>query len=816
MDKINFHNTLFADLVLPVYLNKLFTYRVPIDFNNSIAVGKRVLVQFGKSQRIYTAIVWHIHNNPPKKYEAKYILDILDDNALLSKPYIMFWEWIASYYCCQLSDILSQLVPAGLRLESNAFAEAIEEPEINTYKLSTKEFSIYDHLLGNKANKISQLEKKFGSNIRPTLQKLQNLGLITVYQKLIEKYQPKKVKNIKLSDGAKNNLENIISQLEKRAYKQLEALLIFLQYTDNEIEKKELLSHPKVSNAAVSDLIKKKILIEKEIKSDRIQINNQENVPFIDLNQEQQKAYDTLAAERKTSLVLGPANSGKTYVFLKLIAEELKKDKQCLYLIPEIALTVQMVQRMEAFFGSKVLIYHSRYGNAERTEIWKKASLGESCLIVGPRSALFIPMKNPSMIVVDESHENTYKQSDPAPRYNAADAAIVLGNKLNIPVYLSSATPSLESYHNAKTSKFGLVELHHRYLNSPLPKIETINTTLERKSKRMKGIFSVPLIEEIELALNKGEQIILFQNRKGFVPRLQCNNCGFCIQCQNCDIGLTYYKKEELLKCHYCGFKTAYSPICPACGYNELKEYGYGTEKIEEEFKEIFPSVSVKLFDVASINSQAKYKKTLADFENGKIKVLIGTQLLSKGLDFENVGLVGIMDADSLIHFPGFRSTERAFQLMVQVSGRAGRRQSKGKVFIQTAQPHLPLFEQIAKHDFKAFAMEELTARHEFSYPPFKKVIEFIIKDKNYQKANTAAIIIKSSMKDFFGDRVLGPEQAPIARVQEYWIFHYFIKLDNKSQEINKAKDFLKKCRNYIIEDKQFKNTKVIIDVDPL
>jgi primosomal protein N' (replication factor Y) len=846
--------TLFVDVILPLALPQRYTYRVPFDLNEQIEIGKRVVVQLGR-RKLYTAIVHSIHQSPPKAYEAKYIETIVDLNPIVNQIQITFWEWMATYYMCTLGEVMNASLPSGLKLSSEtkillnptykqqdeAIRECLER------ELNDKEFVLVEALLLKEVVSIQEAAEIVGiKTVYPILKLLLEKNILLIEEELKDRFKPKTEIYVRLTQHAANeeNLRLIFDKLEKKAFKQLQLLMAFIKLseryssTPHEVKKSDLLQDVSLSTTVLNELIKKNILETYLHTIDRLGSFVSEG-KTVQLSEPQQSAEIQILKEfesKEVVLLHGITSSGKTEIYIKLIEEQIKKGKQVLFLLPEIALTTQIINRIRKFFGELVGVYHSKFNENERVEVWNKVLAKEANkqdltganpsaveqtklsfkhqIIIGARSALFLPFTNLGLIVVDEEHDTSYKQYDPAPRYNARDAAIVLAKLHRAKTLLGSATPAIETYYNAQQNKFGYVQLNERFGGVQLPEICIADVKEAKKKKLMKSHFTPLLLESIGLALEQKEQVILFQNRRGFAPMLECNSCAWVPQCTQCDVSLTYHKNVNLLKCHYCGYSTQLPKKCEACGSSELFTKGFGTEKIEEELAIFFPEAKIARMDLDTTRSKYAYQHLLQSFEERNIDILVGTQMVTKGLDFDNVSLVGVLNADTMLHFPDFRSFERSYQLMAQVSGRAGRNAKRGKVIIQTYSPGHQVIQTVLDNDWKNFYDAQLHERNKYNYPPFHRLIRLILKHKDVNILNNAAMDLADSLRLKFANRVLGPEFPAVSRVRNYYLKNILIKLD-KDISIAKSKQSLAEMLFELKQISEYKSLVILTDVDP-
>jgi len=784
--------------------------------------GIRVAVPFGK-RKIYTALVLKIHNSAPLAYEAKSIHQILDDAPVVTQKQLQHWQWISKYYMCSLGEVMRAAMPNAFILESETTIVKNESVTINDTELQDDEFLIYEALQYQSSLKIQDVEAILDKKrVLPVVNSLVEKGVLQLQEELYEKYQPKLVRYIKLREAHTSEaaLQMLMEQL-KRAKKQRELILTLFTLEASEkrpVKVSELKEKSGVSSAVIKALIDKEILEDYHITTDRTQFKGEADAKDKTLNTAQSEALQNIKMsfeDKPVVLLHGVTSSGKTEIYVKLIQEQLQSGKQVLYLLPEIALTAQLVARMQAYFGDTVAVFHSRYTSNERVEVWTNVlKHAESAqLIIGARSSLLLPFKNLGLIIVDEEHEQSYKQFDPAPRYHARDAAIVLANLFNAKTLLGSATPSLESYYNAQKGKYGLVELNTRYNNVLMPDIELVDLADKYKRKRMKGHFSDRLIEEMTETLSEGFQIILFQNRRGFSPIVECTTCGHSPQCPNCDVSLTYHQYRNQLRCHYCGYNTAMPTNCEACGNPTLDTKGFGTEQVEEEVKVLFPDAQVARMDLDTTRGKYGFEKLITRFENREIDILVGTQMLTKGLDFRFVKLVGIMNADNLLNFPDFRAHERSYQLMAQVSGRAGRTDLRGKVLIQSYNPHHTILQQVSVNAYEKMYAEQLNDRHNYKYPPIYRLIKITLKHKDYNRVNTASEWYAKSLRQIFTSHILGPEFPPVARIRNLYNKNILVKIPQQ-QSLDKTKEAISKIHNSFLSIKDFRSVRVVLNVD--
>lgn len=824
--------TLFVDVILPLPVPGLFTYRVPFDLNDQVEKWKRVVVQFGK-KKIYTAIVVNVHEIPPNNYSVKYILSILDQHPVMNSIQYEFWNWMSSYYMCEPGEVMNVAIPSALKLASETSIVLNPTYKLDTDILNEKEFLIVEALDIHKKLTLTEIENIVEQKkIIPIIKGLIEKNIVVVEEELKERYKPKKETFIKIAKEyqKEEKLQEVFSQLEKRAFRQLEVLMTIIslsnfgQQKQIEVKQTELTKNPNFTIGIINGLKKKGILEVYSKITSRLEESLATYLPEdIELSEDQKTTFDKIQntfEENKVTLLHGVTSSGKTEIYIKLIQQALDKGKQVLYLLPEIALTTQIINRLRKYFGSKVGVYHSKYNENERVEIWNSVLQNDVKksnyqIILGPRSALFLPYENLGLIIVDEEHDYSYKQFDPAPRYNARDAAVYLGILHKANVLLGSATPSIESYYNTKIGKYALVDLTQRYGDIQMPEILVADVKKETRQKTMKSHFSSFLINHIAEVLQEKKQVILFQNRRGFSLRLECETCNWMPECKNCDVTLIYHKQINLLKCHYCGYSRKVPERCDSCGSTHIQMKGFGTEKVEDELEIFFPDARIRRMDLDTTRSKHAYQTIINDFEEGRIDILVGTQMVTKGLDFDNVSVVGILNADNMIHFPDFRSYERSFQLMAQVSGRAGRKNKRGKVIIQSWNPYHSVIRDVIDHDYQSMYNSQILERRNFKYPPFYRLISIHLKHKDSRLLNEAAIDFAIMLRDKLGKRVLGPEYPLIARIKNLYIKNVLIKLEKDEHLITYKKEIISVIDTFK-QESTHKSVRIIIDVDPV
>lgn len=812
----------FIEVILPLSLAKTFTYRISEAEFHFIKKGMRVAVPFGKS-KIYTALVLDVHENAPTLYEAKEIHQILDEVPIATEIQIKHWLWVANYYMCGIGDVYRGAFPSGLLLESETIISHKPDVVVNDSELSDDEFLIYEALHHQSSLKIQEITSILNKkNILPILQKLIAKDIIFLDEEIKETYKPKLVRYVKLHSKyeSDNGLAELLEVL-KSANKQKEIVLTYFQLNASEkkpITVKKLTEVSNVTAAVVKALVEKEIFEEYYLQHDRVTFNGEVSDKELQLSEAQENAFSGIKnsfLEKEVCLLHGVTSSGKTEIYIKLIEEYLQTGKQVLYLLPEIALTTQLVSRLRFHFGDKVAVFHSKYSNNERVEVWKQTleNSPKAQIVIGARSALFLPFNDLGLLIVDEEHEQTFKQTDPAPRYHARDAAIVLANFHKAKVLLGSATPSIETYFNAQNDKYGLVTLSERYKNVRLPEVLLVDLKDKHFRKKMTGHFSDLLIEEIAESMSLGEQVILFQNRRGYSPIIECLTCGHVPHCQQCDVSLTYHKHKNQLRCHYCGYSIAKPTNCHNCSSIDLTTKGFGTEQIEQELASLFPKAKTARMDQDTTRGKFGFEKIIDTFKNREIDILVGTQMLAKGLDFDNVGLVGIMNADNMLHHPDFRAFERSFQMMTQVAGRAGRSEKQGKVVIQTYNPNHNTIQQVTNHNYIGMYKEQLYDRQIYRYPPYFRIIKLTLKHKDFDKLKEGAMWLYQVLSQNLGMPVLGPEEPAISRIRNEYIRTILIKIPH-NLHLGNTKKTIQKMLNSFEAVAQYRAIKVVVNVD--
>lgn len=811
----------FIEVILPLALPKPFTYSVTEAEYGFLKPGMRVAVPFGRN-KIYTGLVISLHQNPPQLYEAKEIHQILDETPLVTEIQLAHWQWVANYYMCSIGEVYRSAMPSGFLLESETIITQHKDFNAETSELTDDEYLVYEALQKQSALKVQEvtaiLNKK---TIIPVINRLIAKNAVALQEEMSEKYKPKTIRYIRLPEEfmREEQLAELM-ELLSRAQKQREAVLQYFQLQASEkkpITVKKLIDAG-ITSAVIKSLIDKGIFEEYFLEEDRVKFEGNDDSGF-SLSLKQKQAFDEIQksfGQKDVTLFHGITSSGKTEIYIKLIEEYINTGKQVLYLLPEIALTTQLVFRLTAYFGNDVAVFHSKYTNNERVETWNQvlAESEKAKIVIGARSALFLPFQNLGLIIIDEEHEPTFKQQDPAPRYHARDAAIVLANAHKAKVVLGSATPSIETYYNASGGKYGYVELKERYGNVMPPEIVLIDLKDKYKRKQMTGHFSDLMIETIAETLSKGKQVILFQNRRGYSPWVECLTCGHVPQCPQCDVSLTYYKYKNQLRCHYCGHHIAKPTHCHQCHSTDLDTKGFGTEQIELELKSLFPDKQSWRMDQDTTRGKHGYEKIIDSFKNREVDILVGTQMLAKGLHFDNVALVGIMNADNMLYQPDFRAFERAYQMMVQVSGRAGRKDERGKVLIQTYNPLHNIIRQVTDSDYEGMYKEQLYERHNFKYPPFYRLVRISLRHKDYEKVKDAAQWLYNVLTQQLGVTVLGPEEPGINRIRNEYIRTIMIKIP-QGAALGGTKKAIEKILGSFDAVPQYRSVRVTLNADP-
>ena len=812
-------NRKYASVLIPLAIPKVYDYSIPTDLEDQAAFGIRVEVSI--KNKLYSGLIVELHENVPAGYKTKDIISILDTTAIITDRQYKFWKWIAMYYCCTLGEVMNVALPSGLKLSSETKIILSQYGIDQMHDLTDDEYlvaealSIQEELPLYLVQEI--LQKK---TVYPTIRSLMDKNILMIKEELKTGFKPKLDDFIKLEKTYYENGLTAALELTTRSEKQTRAILAFSALAKelrDEIPKKLLYKSADVNSTDIKKLVEKGIFTIVKREGSRIKKYTEKLEGMPDFSEEQQRAYEEILTSFKSKdqvLLHGVTGSGKTWIFMKLIQDMIRKKKQVLYLLPEIGLTTQIIERLQAVFGDKVAVYHSRLNNHERVEIWKKAN-GAIPVLLGARSSLFLPFKNLGLIIVDEEHDTSFKQADPAPRYNARDASIVLSSLSGAKVVLGTATPSLESYHNVQLGKYDLVRMEKRFGNVELPQTQIVDLKKAYHKKLMKSVFSTVLLEEIAGALSKEEQVLIFQNRRGYAPTMKCQVCNWHAECTNCDVKLTVHKFFNQLRCHYCGKKSKLPVECPRCGSKDVSQLGFGTEKIEDELRLLLPGAKIKRMDYDTTKTKTDFQRIIREFADGEIDILVGTQMVTKGLDFDNISLVGVLNADKIINFPDFRAHERAFQLFTQVSGRAGRKNKQGKVIIQTFDPSHPVITDTINNDFDRFVRREIQERKKFIYPPFFKLIYIHVKHKNPKTVHSGAQILTDMLEQKLGKRVLGPTEPGIARVRGFYLRDITVKAEKNNKKLNEIKAIILEAKSNMRQSDGYKSLRINIDVDP-
>ena len=827
--------TFFVDVILPLPLEARFTYRVPQVMNGRIAFGMRVIVPFGNS-KLYAAVVERVHEEAPKQFTVKYVLDVIDEQPVVSEAQYRLWQWMADYYMCTIGEVMAASLPSALRLASETKVKIHPEFDGDVSVLTPYEMNVVELLVHRETMTVAEVGKTLQvAKVMPIIKSLVDKRVVITDEEIRNPYKPKKETVISLASPF-NQEPAFMELLDKLNAKtntaqQADTLLAFMMLTrdgnryhfDAAVAKSELVKSENISQSSLQTLLKKGILKSEERVVSRLVDFSTDSVAEVSLSEPQERAYQEIKQRFEqfpVTLLHGVTGSGKTEIYIKLIDEVLRQGKQVLYLLPEIALTSQIVNRLRKYFGDRVGVYHSRFNEYERVEIWNRVLSGGEYedtskyqLILGARSALLLPYRDLGLVIVDEEHDSSYKQMDPAPRYHARDTAVMLAQIHGAKTLLGTATPSLESYFNVQLHKFGLVELMQRYADSHLPDIYTVNMNLATKRKEVEGLFSHFLIEQMARALENKEQVILFQNRRGYAVRMICHTCESMPKCQYCDVTLTYHKKTNLLKCHYCGYAIEVPHECPTCHSTDIEMKGFGTEQVEDTLSAIFPEARIARMDLDTTRSKNAYQQIITDFEQHKTDILVGTQMVTKGLDFDRVSVVGILNADALISFPDFRAFERAFQLLSQVSGRAGRREVPGKVVIQTFQPSHPALRYVESNDFQAMYQSQIEERKRFRLPPITRMVKITLKHTEEQLVVEAAGQLQPMLREVFVNDVMGPAAPLVSRIQNYYLQDFWIKM-NRDASLTARKRQLREVIRQFKQIPQYRKVRVVVNVD--
>lgn len=818
----------FANVILPLPISGSFTYSVPSIYEDEIEVGSRVLVQFGK-KNYYTGIVELVHNNQPSGYEVKEIMMVLDAKPIVRHPQLKLWNWLAEYYLCSVGEVYKAAVPSGLKVESETYILLNSDYEYDENVNLTERMALIIQLLDrNGRMKISEIERETGfKNLGTLVNKMLEIGLVLIDERIVDKYRARKETLVRLNcDRNDNEALHGFFDIVKRARQQEKMLIAYLDLsawmqsaTPKEVLKSDLLERSGASPAVLKGLVDKGVLEIYKKEINRFTVDVSESAELPQLSNTQLAAYNSILdkwKENKVTLLRGVTGSGKTEIYSHLINDVLNLGQQVLYLVPEISLTTQLTSRLQKIFGKRLLIYHSKFSDNERVDVWKKLlSTHEPLIVLGVRSSVFLPFAKLGLVIVDEEHESSYKQYDPAPRYNARDAAIVLASMHGAATLLGSATPAVETYYKAKNGRFGLVELLERFDGIRMPEVKVVDMRDQRKRKECRGLYSNPLLVASRKALGEGKQVIMFQNRRGYAPMVECKECAWVPKCKNCDVSLVFHRNIRELRCHYCGYSMTLPNLCPVCGQDSVETYGYGTERIADDLNEIFNEYRVARMDLDTTRNKDAYEDIIEDFSSHKTDILVGTQMVTKGLDFERVRVVGVLNADSILNYPDFRSNERAFNMIEQVAGRAGRKNEVGEVFVQTTDPNNQIIEKVKTHDYEGYYVEQIDERQRFAYPPFTKIVNIYLKHKDERMVNSLAVNYVLELRKIFGNRVLGPEKPIVGRVANYYIQSIMLKMEANAS-MRKVKDLLRTVYERVSIDKNMRSAILYYDVDPV
>ncbi|MCB9049709.1 MAG: primosomal protein N' [Lewinellaceae bacterium] len=811
----------YVTVILPLAVPKPYTYAVPEHLVPEATFGKRVEVQFGKS-KLYTALVIEQHRRAPEDYKPKPILSVVDEGPIINKVQLQLWQWLADYYLCTLGEVMHAALPANLKLASETRLTLSPLFDQDFDGLDDKEYLIAEALSIQQEISIEEvrgiLQQK---TVYPLIRRMLEKRIVYLKEGLKDKYKPKTVACVRLQEpyASQPKLLEEAFELCSRSTRQVEALMAYVQLAKKLefVRRQDIYSKANVDASVLKAMEKKEIfdLYEREVS--RLGGYEEDTVDADLLSEQQARALEELRAhfqDKNVALLHGVTGSGKTRVYVELIQEAIQRGEQVLYLLPEIALTTQVTSRLEKVFGDQIAIYHSRLNNNERVEMWNSTLKGKP-VVLGARSALFLPFRKLGLIIVDEEHDSSYKQYEPNPRYNARDAAVYLAHLHGAKALLGTATPSIESYFNAKKGKYGLVEMQERFGGLQLPEVELVDAKRAMQEQKLHSVFTAVLLDELKAALERGEQAILFQNRRGYSPTYRCLTCDWHSECIHCDVSLTYHKFKNALKCHYCGYTTGLPDACPACGSKQLALKGFGTEKIEDELKIYLPDAKIGRMDLETVRGKNAHAKLINDFEEGRLDILVGTQMVTKGLDFEKVGVVGVLSADQLLQFPDFRAGERAFQLMLQVSGRAGRKHKQGKVVIQAFNPASPIIREVLGNDYAGFFTREMKERREFKYPPYYRLIRISLRHKKPQTLNEGASIFEKVLKGKLGEWAMGPAVPHVGRVRGYYLLDFLIKLNRDAKKIRFAKEVVQEAIDKMQQTPGYSGVRVGVDVDP-
>lgn len=812
---MSFPQSTYVDVILPLPIKQEFTYQLRDEYISSAQVGCRVAVPFGRS-KIYAGVIASVHTDEPE-YETKFVLNVLDETPIVSQKHIDLWSWIATYYMSSLGEVMNAALPSSFKLANETSIIIHSEWDEDTSRLTDAEYLIIEALQLQKRLKIQEIAQILQRKVvLPFVKKMQEHKLVEIEEEVFERFRPKIVKMLRLHPEV--NSESALDRLKKhrRSPKQEEFLTQFIEESETEIPFYSFCKRNGFKTSYVKGLIEKELVDTFDLEVNRLEQEQMSGAQLVELNDEQVLALQELrTSDKRVNLLHGVTSSGKTEVYIHLIKSYVDAGKQVLFLVPEIALTTQLVSRLKYAFGDLVGVYHSRFGMNERAELWRDVHTHlRFPIIIGARSSVFLPFRELGLVIVDEEHENSFKQHDPSPRYQARDVAVYMGSHYSCQVVLGTATPSLETAYNVNNGKYGLSTLKQRYRGFLMPEIQLVDIAHAHKRKRMNGNFSEPLLISIQDTLDRGEQVLLFQNRRGFAPRQECQSCGHVPQCKHCDVSLTYHKGTNRLRCHYCGYTEKNTSVCKACNKPDVKLKGFGTEKIEDELQALFPDRVIRRMDLDTTRKKDSYENLLNAFEDREVDVLVGTQMISKGLDFSHVGLVGVLSADQMLNFPDFRAFERSFQMLSQVSGRAGRKKENSKVIIQSFQPDHEILKWVKQYNYGSFLKGQLIERQAFRYPPYFRLIHLSVRHRNRRVTEQASEALANSLKTVFSHRVLGPEFPAYERLKGYFQKQILLKIE-PSLSYADSKEKLNAFINGVLSQENFRGSKIRIDIDP-
>ncbi|MCH2084102.1 MAG: primosomal protein N' [Saprospiraceae bacterium] len=813
--------SMFVQVILPIAIPKPYTYFVPEKLVEEVQFGVRVEVQFGKS-KLYTGLVVDITDQPPPTSRPKAIISVVDKKPIITVQQFRLWKWMSQYYRCTLGEIMNAALPANLKLTSETKITLSPMFDDDFSMLNDQEYLIAEALSIQEEISIDDVQQILGKKtVYPLIRSLLDKHIIYLKEDLKTKYKPKKVACVRWKEPFASQADLVGDAFEKvsRSQRQTDALLAFIQLDRMQevVRKQDIYTKANVDSNVISAMVKKGIFETYDKEISRIGSYEEETIDAHELSEQQTNALTEIEdhfKEKDVVLLHGVTGSGKTRVYIELIQKAIAKGEQVLYLLPEIALTTQIIDRLQKVFGDDIAVYHSRLNNNQRVELWNAALAGKPILL-GPRSALFLPYKKLKLIVIDEEHDPSFKQNEPNPRYSGRDTAIYMAHMYGAKVVLGTATPSIESFFNAQSGKYALVEMPDRYGGIAMPEIVIVDAKEELTKRKLQSHFTSVLIDELKATLERGEQAILFQNRRGYSPSYRCTTCGWHSECIHCDVSLTYHKFHNLLKCHYCGYQSKLPTECPACGNKQLTLQGFGTEKIEDELKIYLPNAKIGRMDLDTVRGKHAHAKIINDFEEKRLDILVGTQMVTKGLDFDNVAIVGVLSADQLLQFPDFRASERAFQLMVQVSGRAGRKNKRGKVIIQAFNTAHPVLQEVIDNAYQKLYEREIEERKAFKYPPFYRIIKITLKHKKPDVLNTASRLYGKAIKQHLGAWVLGPAVPYVSRVRTYYLIDFLIKLPRDAKKMAFAKDTIQNAAAELNASSGMSGVRISIDVDP-